>query len=91
MQVLEEVGFEPNDDNTPPQRKADIKGNAKTLTARARKLSIKELEAEMQRAAENEDYKLAARLKKEIDSRNAQRDNNKDSNIENPDLTNTIL
>ena len=45
----------------------------------------------MQRAAENEDYKLAARLKKEIDSRNAQRDNNKDSNIENPDLTNTIL
>ena len=43
VQVLDEVGFEPDDDNTPPQRKADIKANARTVTARARKLSIKEL------------------------------------------------
>lgn len=93
VQVLDEVGFEPDDDNTPPQRKADIKANARTVTARARKLSIKELEAEMQRAAENEDYKLAARLKKEIDSRTADKDNdrNLDSNTDNTDLTNTIL
>ena len=93
VQVLDEVGFEPDDDNTPPQRKADIKANARTVTARARKLSIKELEAEMQRAAENEDYKLAARLKKEIDSRTADKDNDKnlDSNTDNTDLTNTIL
>ena len=47
----------------------------------------------MQRAAENEDYKLAARLKKEIDSRTADKDNDKnlDSNTDNTDLTNTIL
>lgn len=81
VRVLEEVGFEPADEEQTPQRESAPTGQ-NTVQAKSRRLSLRELETEMQRAAENEDYKLAARLKKEIDRRNAENKNSTDSNID---------
>lgn len=90
VQVLDEVGFVPTDDDQTPQR-GDVRTEQKNVQPRSRRLSVKELEAEMQRAAENEDYKLAARLKKEIDSRNAENNKNTDTINETDTNNNTIL
>ncbi len=90
LQVLDEVGFVPTDDDQTPQR-GDVRAEQKTVQPRTRRQSVKELEAEMRRAAENEDYKLAARLKKEIDSRNAENNKNTDTINETDTDNNTIL
>lgn len=90
VQVLDEVGFVPTDDDQTPQR-GDVRTEQKKVQPKSRRLSVKELEAEMQRAAENEDYKLAARLKKEIDSRNAENNKNTDTLNETDTNNNTIL
>lgn len=90
VQVLDEVGFVPTDDDQTPQR-GDVRTEQKKVQSKSRRLSVKELEAEMQRAAENEDYKLAARLKKEIDSRNAENNKNTDTINETDTNNNTIL
>lgn len=90
VQVLDEVGFVPTDDDQTPQR-GDVRTEQKKVQPKSRRLSVKELEAEMQRAAENEDYKLAARLKKEIDSRNAENNKNTDTINETDTNNNTIL
>lgn len=90
VQVLDEVGFVPTDDDQTPQR-GDARTEQKNVQPRSCRLSVKELEAEMQRAAENEDYKLAARLKKEIDSRNAENNKNTDTINETDTNNNTIL
>lgn len=73
-EVLAESGFEPGEQKD----RAESKGT-KLQTAKNRKpasfksdmqlKSIEELEAEMQKAAEAEDYEEAARLKAEIDKR----------------------
>ena len=90
VQVLDEVGFVPTDDDQTPQR-GDVRTEQKKVQPKSRRLSVKELEAEMQRAAENEDYKLAARLKKEIDSRNDENNKNTDTINETDTNNNTIL
>lgn len=90
VQVLDEVGFVPTDDDQTPQR-GDVRTEQKKVQPKSRRLSVKELESEMQRAAENEDYKLAARLKKEIDSRNAENNKNTDTINETDTNNNTIL
>lgn len=69
-QVLEEAGFEPKGSSQPtsePPATSEIekKQQEETLTQK----SIETLRSEMQKAAESENYELAARIKAEIDRR----------------------
>lgn len=72
-EVLEEAGFEPGERSEGVNQKGSLRpSRAKTVesfkTDMSRK-SIDELKAEMQAAAEAENYEEAARIKAEIDSR----------------------
>lgn len=74
-EVLAEAGFDPEDQKTRPVD--SIKGSRqpfaeKRASSREESRSIESLMAEMQKAAENEDYEKAARLKAEIDRLNSE-------------------
>jgi len=72
-QVLEECGFEPGEHADGPRRAEAAKGRRPSPTASFRAdmslKSVDELMADMQSAAEAEDYEEAARIKAEIDRR----------------------
>lgn len=73
-EVLEECGFEPGESRSRKQEKpAGTESGARTVSLKA-DMSVKsldELTADMQRAAESENYEEAARIKHEIDRRKA--------------------
>lgn len=73
-EVLEEAGFEPGERSGTAAGKESAKGKTTKPTlsddAVTANKSIDELKSEMQRAAETENYELAARIKAEIDKRN---------------------
>lgn len=80
-EVLEESGFEPGERDETRKQKGETtrsRSNSKStvsgkptasFNAEMQLKSLEELEADMQRAAEAEDYEEAARLKAEIDRR----------------------
>lgn len=73
-EVLAEAGFLPEETRQKPRqaRRIDKGGEKKQAVAEENdlsRLSIDRLNEEMQRAAENEDYEKAARIKNEIDKR----------------------
>lgn len=79
-EVLEEAGFDPDEkaedadhsDNAPApatsRPAASVAPRSKRSDKHSKKRSVEELKELMQRAAENENYEEAARLKAEIDS-----------------------
>ena len=76
-EVLHEAGFLPEEKRQKPRqsRSSDRPASQSKMRTREKDMSEKslaELQAEMQTAAENEDYELAARIKAEIDRRNAE-------------------
>ena len=73
-EVLEEAGFEPGEPDKRGRKfeKKNVKPSATLEAAKGDDLSsksIEQLQAEMQRAAEAEDYELAAKIKAELDKR----------------------
>lgn len=77
--VLDEMGFEPGS-QTPLRRTARPVAKTKaqktvSLTADLSLRSLESLKQDMERAAENEDYEQAARLKEEIDRRSREENN----------------
>lgn len=73
-EVLEEAGFEPGDGTESRQtakiKKGDTKGSPTVSFNTDMSLKkIEELKQDMQKAAEAEDYELAAKIKSEIDRR----------------------
>lgn len=74
-EVLDEAGFDPSDRDRRSARPTETGQTAKRESAAGVKpdishRSIDELKADMQRAAEEEDYEEAARIKEEIRRRN---------------------
>ena len=89
--VLDEVGFEPgehpgakarNDTAETPSPHRDTVSLNSDMSLR----SIDSLKAEMQQAADNEDYETAARLKQEIDRRLNDDDQGNSKISDNPDI-----
>lgn len=73
-EVLDEAGFEPGDSGARPQRSEKGKTSSRPQPTASFKSdmslkSIEELQADMQRAAETENYEEAAKIKEEIDRR----------------------
>lgn len=75
-EVLEEAGFEPGEKRSPAAVKAEAKRKASkekrptsSFNADMSLKTVDQLNAEMQKAAENENYEEAARIKAELDRR----------------------
>lgn len=69
-EVLAEVGFKPDETpKTAPRKTRTVVSPAATAAATTKEKTIADLEEEMQKAAEAEDYELAAKLKAQIEQR----------------------
>ncbi|MDE6410507.1 MAG: bifunctional nuclease family protein [Muribaculaceae bacterium] len=76
-EVLEEAGFLPEETRKKPRQARRIDRGVEKKSTPANEndlshLSVEKLNEEMQRAAENEDYEKAAKIKAEIEKRNGE-------------------
>lgn len=68
-EVLLEAGFNPGENGDASPVRSQRRGAPATAARREQRPSLSQLYSDMQKAAENEDYELAAKIKEEIDRR----------------------
>lgn len=68
-EVLLEAGFNPGENGDVSPVRSQRRGAPATAARREQRPSLSQLYSDMQKAAENEDYELAAKIKEEIDRR----------------------
>lgn len=73
-EVLLEAGFNPGEHDETTSVRSQRRGAPTMASRREQRPSLAQLYADMQKAAENEDYELAAKIKEEIDRRRSEKE-----------------